>query len=105
MSIDEVVDRIVTLNDRLRHFWMKADGWAPIEASRLLSKSRLDRQVSLSRCLKIWFAEPNPDNESGQLILAWVNLGSLVEGTMKLFLSVYYMDYQNDKDTIKKGGI
>lgn len=103
MSIDEVVDRIVSLNLRLRYFWMNLDGWAPVEASRLLRKSRLDRQVSLSRCLKIWFAKPNPGCESGQLILAWVNLGSLVEGSMKLFLSVYYIDYQKDDDPITKG--
>lgn len=105
MSLDEVVNNIVTLNERLRYFWTKADGWAPMESSRLLSKSRLDWQVSLSRCLKIWFTEPSSGGENGQLILAWVNLGSLVEGSMKLFLSVYYMDYQkNDVPLTKKEG-
>ena len=102
MSINEVVNRIVTLNDGLRRFWTKADSWAPVEAAQLLSKSRLDWQVSLSRCLKIWFAEPHPDDESGCLILAWTNLGSLVEGTMKLFLSVWYKDYKNYLEAIKK---
>lgn len=104
MSIDEVVNRIVTLNDGLRRFWTKAEGWAPIEAAQLLSKSRLDWQVSLSNCLKIWLAEPPPDDESGRLILAWADLGSLVEGTMKLFLSVWYKDYKNDVKAIKKKG-
>ncbi len=102
ISIDEVVDRIVTLNNGLRQFWTKANGWAPIEAAQLLSKSRIDWQVSLSACLKIWLVEPLPDNESGRLILAWANLGSLVEGTMKLFLSVWYKDYNNDVEAIKK---
>ena len=74
MSIVEVVDRIVTLNDGLRQFWTKADGWAPIEAAQLLSKSRLDWQVSLSICLKIWVSEPLPDDENGRLILGWANL-------------------------------
>ena len=31
MPISEVVNCIVTLNDGLRKFWTKADGWAPIE--------------------------------------------------------------------------
>lgn len=30
------------------------------------------------------------------MVLAWVNLGSLVEGTMKFFLSVFLMDYLKD---------
>ena len=94
----------MTLNEGLRRFWTKADGWAPSEAARLLSKSRLDWQVSLSSCLKIWSKEHNSDDESGCLILAWVNLGSLVEGTMKLFMSVWYNDYMNDNEAIKKRG-
>jgi hypothetical protein len=104
MSIEEVVNRIVTLNEGLRQFWTQADGWAPIEAAQLLSKSRLDWQVSLSICLKLWLAKPHPDDESGRLILAWTNLGSLVEGTMKLFLSVWYEDYKHDVEVIKKKG-
>jgi hypothetical protein len=104
MSIAEVVNRIVTLNDGLRRFWTVAEGWAPIEAAQLLSKSRLDWQVSLSNCLKIWLAESHQDDENGRLILAWANLGSLVEGTMKLFLSVRYNDYKNDVEAIKKNG-
>lgn len=104
MSIDEVVDRIVSLNDGLGQFWTEAEGWAPIEAAHLLSKSRLDWQVSLSVCLKIWLSEPLPENENGRLILAWTNLGSLVEGTMKLFLSIFYKDYKDDVEAIKKKG-
>jgi hypothetical protein len=101
ISIDEIVNRIITLNDRLNRFWTKAEGWAPAEAGQLLSKSRLDWQVSLSRTLKIWFDESSSGNEDGRLILAWVNLGSLVEGTMKLCLSVWYNDYQKDSEAIK----
>ncbi len=104
MSIEEVKDRIVKLNDGLRQFWTKADGWAPIESAQLLSKSRLDRQVSLSVCLKIWLSEPPPDDENGRLILAWTNLGSLVEGTMKLLLSVFYNNYKDDVEAIKNKG-
>lgn len=104
IPIDKVINRIVILNEDLRQFWTQADGWAPIEAAQLLSKSRLDLQVSLSLCLKIWLIEPLPDDKNGRLILAWANLGSLVEGTMKLFLSVFYEGYKSDVEAIKNKG-
>ena len=103
MKYQEVVDRIVNLNDGIKAFWSKADGWAPIEVAGLLTKSRLDWQVSLSRCLQKWEHDPPTELYDGELILAWVNIGSLVEGSMMLFLSVWYKDYkQNIDDEIKK---
>src|SRR5699024_10742019 len=41
---------------------------------------------------------------NGDLILAWTNLGALVEGSMKVFLSVYYEDYIKDTNIIKNYG-
>ena len=105
MSVIEVVNRIETLNRNLVHFWRTAHGWAPIEAAGLLrGKSRLDWQVSLSKCLRLWIRTPPDRLEDGELILAWANLGSLTEGTMKLFLSVFYHDYQKDIDGLKTAG-
>jgi hypothetical protein len=101
MSVIEAVDRIEARNRNLAKFWDTASGWAPIEAAGLLSKSRLDWQVSLSRSLRLWIPAPPDRPEDGELILAWANLGSLTEGTMKLFLAVYYRDDQNDIDGLK----
>ncbi len=103
----EVLNRIIKLNEGLASFWSNSGGWAPVEAAQLLTKSRLDWQASLSRQLKI-FLDPKIKTESGALILAWSALGSLTEGTMKLFLSVYYNDYKaetlkNDIKAIKDG--
>lgn len=39
---------------------------------------------------------------AAELILAWANLGSLLEGTIKTFLSVWYETYKADIDDIKK---
>ncbi|MFZ3072627.1 MAG: hypothetical protein WA162_05235 [Thermodesulfobacteriota bacterium] len=104
-EIDIVIDRIVDINKGIAKFWSRAEGWAPAKAAKLLSKSRLDWQTSLSKTLKIWLADSNfhSDEKSGRLILAWVNLGSLVEGTLKLFLSIYYKDYIKDIHVITKG--
>lgn len=97
---EELIQRIVNLNDGLREFWQDADidKWASLEGVQLLSKSQLDWQVSLSNCLRIWMEEPSSEIRDGYLILGWANLGSLVEGTMKLFLSVYLEEYESDQE-------
>lgn len=101
MPVDEAIKRIIKLNEGLCKFWSNSSGWAPIEAAQLLSKSRLDWQVELSRTLLIWTVTADDAEKNGRLILGWANLGSLLEGTLKLFLSVYYKDYQADVDAIK----
>lgn len=102
----EAVDKIIELNKHAKDFWSDALGWAPIEASNLLSKSRLDWQVSLSYSMKKWNECSCSESENGDLILAWANLGTLVEGTIKLFLSVFLNDYMDDSANYKnKRGI
>lgn len=96
MFYHDIVAEIVRKNAALDHFWRAAHGWAPYESAELLSNSRLDRQVSLSRCLAIWEGPHEEGAEEGCLILAWANLGALVEGTLKLFLAVWYDAYMED---------
>jgi len=101
-SPSQIVDAIVEENREISMFWSKAHGWAPIEAAELMSKSRLDWQVELSRTLHVWIVTPPPSETNAHLILGWANLGALVEGTMKWLLSVYYSDYKTDVDALKK---
>lgn len=98
----EVVGKIIELNEHTKDFWSESLGWSPIEAANLLSKSRLDWQVSLSHSMNKWDKSSCVEAESGDLILAWTNLGTLVEGTIKLFLSVYLNDFMDDS-TYKDG--
>lgn len=102
-SCDELCVRIETLTTRMMHFWKSAHGWAPIEAAGLLNSSMLEWQASLSTSLRRWVSA----SSDGDLILAWANLGALVEGQLKLFLSVYYKDYAADADAIRdrSGGL
>jgi hypothetical protein len=58
-SLSEVIEQIETLNRKLAGFWKAAHGWAPIEAAGLLSKARLNWQVSLSSSLRLWLREPS----------------------------------------------
>lgn len=97
----EIVDRIISGNTQLASFWGNSHGWAHQEAADLMSKSRLDWQIELSKTLKLWtFQEAG----HGQLILAWANLGALIEGTLKLFLAAYYLDYVKDAENFKIKG-
>lgn len=104
MPTVRVIEQITKKNNGIARFWSSAAGWAPLAAAQLLSKSRLDRQVSLSRTLTLWVppavhaAAPDVD---GRLILGWANLGSLLEGSLKWFLSVYYEDYKKDINAIR----
>lgn len=91
----EIINRIIKFNEELASFWSSSQSWAPLESAQLLSKSRLDWQASLSRVLKL-FLDTEIRKESGALILAWSALGSLTEGTMKLYLSVWYTNYKDE---------
>ncbi len=105
-NIETVVKEIIETNRRISAFWRDAGGWAPIEAAELLSKSRLDWQVELSESLRLWIGTPNALAPNAHLILGWANLGALVEGTMKWFLSVFYSDYQADIHAfVRKGDL
>jgi len=101
MELQKAIKDIIRINEHIRDFW-EDGGWAPSSAAELLSKSRLDWQVSLSKNLLRWFPVTDGDEHDGSLILAWANLGALVEGTMKWFLCVFHGDYS--VDPIKKKG-
>lgn len=103
MDINEIVNRIIWANTKIYDFWSNSHGWAPSNALDLISKSRLDWQISLSNSLKQWVKDDQISD--GDLILAWANLGALLEGTLKLFLCVYYNSYTYDPIKDKKGNI
>jgi len=93
MKIADVINRIVNINSGIQKFWSSPKGWAPLKVANLLSKSRLDRQVLLSKTLSLYVNVDSKHLHDGYLILGWTNLGALVEGALKLFLSVYYEGY------------
>jgi len=104
LSFRDVVSELVQEATEIHQFWSSSHGWAPIAAADLLSKSRLDWQVSLTRCLAGWTTATPSEESDGRLILAWANLGALVEGTLKWFLSIFYEDYSTDVKAIRNRG-
>lgn len=101
LPIEDVIDQIVVVNKRVRDFW-RDGGWAPNDAAAILSRSRLDWQVSLSRSLRRWIQLPTDEELAATQILGYANVGALVEGTLKLFLAVYYENYQNDANAVMR---
>lgn len=76
-------------------FWASPIGWAPDSVVKKLSVARLDWLRDLTNCLEIWTNKSLFLTE-GELLLAWANIGSLVEGWLKLFYCVYYEDYSRN---------
>ncbi len=103
-DVENAIREIVKTNRAIAAFWKDASGWAPDEATRLLSKSRLDLQIEMSESLRLWIHAPDSRCPNAHLILGWANLGALVEGTMKWFLSVFYEAYKTDVNAIVKKG-
>jgi hypothetical protein len=101
-NIETVIQDIIRHNKKAWEMWPQSHGWTPREAADLLTQSRLDWMVSLSHCLNLWLVDPEPDEADGRLILAWANLGSLVEGSMKILLCLCYSDYA--QNPVKRGG-
>jgi hypothetical protein len=61
--------------------------------------------VSLSHSLRLWINEPDSDEWAAFQILAYSNLGALVENTLRVFLSVHYTTYRNDAAVIVRKGL
>lgn len=96
---EELCSRIATLTGSIMDFWDDG-GWAQNDAAQLLDRSMLRWQASLARTLFRWIDATS----EGDLILAWANLGALVEGQLKLFLCVYYDDYTSYVEGIRNRG-
>lgn len=95
LTLGQAIQEIAQIHAKLNHDWGKG-GWGPPDAASLLKASRLDWLASLAETLAVFRdIKPTAKNQDGLLILAWANLGSLVEGAMKLFLSVFLNDYRN----------
>lgn len=100
LSDAEICTEIVQQTKRMMGFWSNCGGWGSSDVSHILGKAMLDWQISLADTLHLWLQRQS----IGELILAWVNLGTLVEGLLKLFLCVYYEDYKKDEAAERKKG-
>lgn len=82
--------------------WSEACGLAPEAVTGKLDAAMLDWMSDLTNSLDIWVAK-SLDMTDGELILAWTNLGALVECWLRFFYCVYYEDYMKNPKLGKKG--
>lgn len=95
---DKLIDEILEKTQSTLTKWENHCGYAPAEASENLNKFQSDRIIGLTKTLHIWMNNLNEDKyyEIGADIMAYTNLGALVESWLVFFLSVYTCDYNTD---------
>ncbi|MCW2366600.1 hypothetical protein M2341_002047 [Sphingobium sp. B7D2B] len=99
LPLSAIAQRIAMIADDWAGFWIKVDGWAPAEAAAALAEANLRRVASLAHSTQQWIRdEPLSD---GDLVLAWTNLGAVLEGALRLFLTVFLADYLKDKKMLE----
>ena len=81
--------------------WKEVYGFAPKDVAEILNEVRLDWIIQLTDCLEIWVNKELILNE-GELLLARVNLGAIVECWLKFFYCVYFLDYKKNPKKNKK---
>jgi hypothetical protein len=93
-SYEETIARVINLHKGLSEFWGGPGiGWAREESQKNLEKFRLDKLWGQSSTLKRYRNTELLDNE-GDLITAWTTLGSLLEGLLKFWLTVFIREYR-----------
>lgn len=89
-ALETKINELVESIRKTTSFWSNHNGWAPEATASILSRAQLNWISSLSVSLHGW----NRSLSDGDLILAWANIGAIVEGYLKLFLVVYDHDYR-----------
>lgn len=92
--------KIKTSNSAL--VWKEVRGIVDSEVADKMDKAMLEWMVELTNCLSIWI-DKGENMSDGEIILARVNLGALVESWIKFFYCVFYLDYLKNPKTTKKG--
>lgn len=102
-NYENAISSIANQTKSITEFWSNSRGWAPAEAGDLLLESRLTRLLTLTCCLCTQNRNYPDQEDEGQLLLAWVNLGAVVEGILKTFLAAFVLDYTKNPVIDKNG--
>ena len=102
---EEDIIQIIKKHEKFKKFWGRLsyhsgyiNGWTPPkEAMELLDEVWFNVQISLSCRLREFFREHPEDENTAKLIVLWTLLGSLVENTLRFFLSIYILNVDESK--------
>lgn len=95
MKDTDVFDRLKKLTKDTASTWEQVPGAAPYEVSEVMGRAMIDWMVDLTNALHTWI-EKGENMTEGELILARINIGILVECWLRFFYSVYKTDYLKD---------
>ncbi|TPG68243.1 hypothetical protein EEL32_08390 [Brevibacillus laterosporus] len=96
MPIEQVVDEVIERHTSIHASWSIPPRSEKLSVAHLVTVDTLLCQISLSKSLRRWIDMQS--TEPGDLLLAWTNIGLLVEGTMKWFLSIFHEEFQQEWD-------
>ncbi|MDN9009495.1 hypothetical protein [Brevibacillus laterosporus] len=94
MPLEQVVDEVIKRHTSIHASWSIPPRSKQLSTAHLVTADTLLCQISLSKSLHRWLNMQS--TEPGDLLLAWTNIGLLVEGTMKWFLSVFHEEVRHE---------
>lgn len=103
--IEAAIEHATLIWTSITNTWTKDNGWVPSDVRGLLEQSNLSMHAELTRTLRLWIPRGPELEEHGRLVLGWSNLGSLVEGALKLFLCVHLFNYYDSGALRRRGDV
>ena len=91
--------KIRTRNNEV--LWSDIHGIAPAETASIMDKAMLNWLTELTNALEIWINK-GEDMTIGELLLARVNIGSIVESWLRHFYTAYQENYMKNPIRDKK---
>ena len=102
----DTLDYIIQNTNNITLIWKQAAAMSllPNSVSKKIDSAMLDWLRDLTKTLRLW-TDKGFSMTSGELILARVNLGSVVESWLKFFYCVHNVDYHKSPLINKRGVI
>ena len=89
--------KIRTRNNEV--LWSDIHGIAPAETASIMDKAMLNWLTELTNALEIWINK-GEDMTIGELLLARVNIGSIVESWLRHFYTAYQENYMKNQNSV-----
>ncbi len=89
-------NQLLKKTQEVTDLWREHSMLAPQNVAIKLDNAMLEWLNDLTRALIIWISKGN-DMTDGELILARVNLGAVLEFWLKFFYTIHYEDYRKDE--------
>ena len=106
MTVIDTFDFIIPKTNNTTLLWEEAakESIPPQSVEKKIDDAMFCWMRELTRALRLW-TDKGSEMTQGELILARVNIGSIVESWLKFFYCVYNDDYQQNPRTNRKGDV